>query len=182
MESVVKRIFALIWGQHSQGLKSTLKHMKDYEIKVIECDVVWHLKNIKELTSRIDHKTNAFYIYQQTILKFWSIKQGPHESIDTYFMHFNSTYQTLEFAGGRDTLWSDEFIDSLVVTLYDREKYGKRVKVMCLLQRSDPARYSELLTELKNVSYVGNDELPTIPADVYDLLLRRCNTISTQSH
>ena len=44
MESVVKRIFALIWGQYSQGLKSTLKHMKDYEIKVIECDVVWHLK------------------------------------------------------------------------------------------------------------------------------------------
>ena len=53
---------------------------------------------------------------------------------------------------------------------------------MCLIQRSAPNRYSELVTELKNASYVGNDEYPTTSADAYDLLLRRCNIVPTASN
>ena len=116
------------------------------------------------------------------MLKFWTIKQGQYESTDAFFTRFNSTYQTLEFAGGADSLFSDDLFESTGVPVDDKveeKACAERVKAMCLIQRSDLNRYSELVTELKNASYVGNDEYPTTTADAYDLLLRRCNTVPT---
>ena len=182
MMSSLDRIFALVWGQCSQGLTSALKHTKDFQGKQDSCDVIWLLQQVKELTSGIDYKTNKYFRYQQAMLKFWTIKQGQYESTDAFFTRFNSTYQTLEFAGGADSLFSNDLFESTGVPADDKVEEKacvERVKAMCLIQRSDLNRYSELVTELKNASYVGNDEYPTTTADAYDLLLRRCNTVPT---
>ena len=40
-------------------------------------------------------------------------------------------------------------------------------------KKSDLTRYGTVLEELKNTSFVGRDEYPNSPADVYDLLVRQ---------
>ena len=99
------------------------------------------------------------------------------------FTRFNSSHQTLEFSGGEDSLFSEDLVDSTSPATADEQKACvERVKAKCLIQRSDPNRYSELVTELKNASYVGNDECPSTSADAHDLLLRRCNIVPTASN
>ena len=120
MTSSLDRIFALVWVQCSQGLTSALKHTKDFQGKQDSCDVIWLLQQVKELTSGIDYKTNKFYRYQQAMLKFWTIKQGQYESTDAFFTRFNSTYQTLEFAGGADSLFSNDLFESTGVPADDK--------------------------------------------------------------
>ena len=180
MEATINQIYSLIWGQCSDGLKASIRHLKEYDEKKRVSDVLWLMKHIKELTAGIDHKTNKFFRYQQAMMKFWTIKQGPYECTDAYFTRFNSTLQTLEFSGGASCLYSKELDDNFSTYTDSKAEVVERVKAMCLLQRSDQARYSELLTELKNASFVENDEYPVTSADAYDLLLRRCNNVPTQ--
>ena len=139
MLSAIDRIFALVWRQCSQGLTAALKHTKDFQDKLDSCDVLWLLKNVKEQTTSIDHKTNKYYRYQQAMMNFWTIKQRPYESTDAFFTRFNSSHQTLEFSGGEDSLFSEDLVDSTSPATADEQKACvERVKAMCLIQRSDP--------------------------------------------
>ena len=79
------------------------------------------------------------------MMKFWTIKQGPYESTDAYFTRFNSTLQTLEFSGGASCLYGKELDDNVNTSTDSKAEVAERVKAVCLLQRPDQARYSELL-------------------------------------
>ena len=60
MESNLRSIYAIVWGQCSQMMQSKLVSLDDYSTKSNECDCIWLLKEIQGITHRFEGTRNVF--------------------------------------------------------------------------------------------------------------------------
>ena len=58
LKNNINKIYAIVWGQCTSGVKSVLKGEEDFEKREEEVDCLWLLKSIKKITVGIDNKDN----------------------------------------------------------------------------------------------------------------------------
>ena len=58
--------------------------------------------NVKKATSGLDMNTNNKNSQHYSLVGFFMMKQGEHESNDKYKEHFDSVYDTLLLVGGKN--------------------------------------------------------------------------------
>jgi hypothetical protein len=60
LESSIRAIYAIVWGQCSPMMQSKLESLDDFDSKSTECDCVWLLKEIQGITHRFEGTRNIF--------------------------------------------------------------------------------------------------------------------------
>ena len=182
LDNNVRKIYGLVKGQCSHSLKTILKQEKEYEIKDRSQDVLWLMKTLKALTSGLDNKSNKRCNLFDALLVFITIRQGENESDSGYMKRFKINMDTLLSAGGRHILCSPELADTAdpdKITDLERDIEEAKFKAIVFLNRSDPVRYGDLNTELKNSKNLGRDEYPASAADAMDIMVRRSGAFNT---
>ena len=55
----LQKLYGLIWGQCSAGLRADIKGLNEYQEAADSLDALWLLINLKKVISGIDKKDNA---------------------------------------------------------------------------------------------------------------------------
>ena len=126
LKNNINKIYAIVWGQCTSGVQSVLKGEEDFEEREEDVDCLWLLKSIKKITAGIDNKDNKQYTLHESIMCFFTMRQGETESNDSYLNRFKSNIQNLELVGGSNFLYSAEHVEAKGATLADSDK--KRAK------------------------------------------------------
>ena len=99
LRSNLDRIYILIWGQCYHGINSIF-HKNDYfEYKSDIFDCLWILKQVKEVTTVLDVKSNEQYNLHVAMLNLLTMRQGKQESEDSFNMRFNGNNQKIDLIG-----------------------------------------------------------------------------------
>ena len=97
------------------------------------------MKTVKEISARIDNNNNKQFILHESLISFFTMRQGETESNNSFLNDFKSNVQNLELAGGSNFLYSTEhveLIDGEVATDSDRKKAREKLLVICFLKRT----------------------------------------------
>jgi hypothetical protein len=99
MESNVRGIYAIVWGQCSPMMQSKLESLDDYETKSNECDCVWILKEIQGITHRFEGTRNVFISLDDAWTSYYTYQQSANQSLHEYLKDYQSLVQVLEHYG-----------------------------------------------------------------------------------
>jgi hypothetical protein len=100
MESNVRGIYAIVWGQNSPMMQSKLEYLDHYSTKSIECNCIWLLlKEIQGITHRFEGTRNIFISLDDAWCNYYSYQQGPNQSLHEYLKDYQSLVQVLEHYG-----------------------------------------------------------------------------------
>ncbi len=182
MKSNKSKIYSLIWGQCSPGLRAVVQGDKDFETKEEKRDVLWVLEQVKLATAGIDVRANQYENMRQVLLTFLNMRQGETESNDDYLERFKSNAETVKLTGGKSYFGSGTLMNTLTPTDDELAESDEKFRAMCLVQRADDNRFGSLIKRLKASMDVGRNEYPTTVADAYDLLVRTANDVASRNN
>jgi hypothetical protein len=60
MDTNVRGIYAIVWGQCSPTMQSKLESLEHYATKSTECNCIWLLKEIQGITHHFEGTRNVF--------------------------------------------------------------------------------------------------------------------------
>jgi len=100
LESNLKTIFVVFYGQCSKSMKAKLKSLDKYEEKDRNCDCVWLLMAIKSISYRFGGQRFAYLSLDDAHTNYYNFKQGQDESLAHYLENFRSRVKVLEHYGG----------------------------------------------------------------------------------
>jgi hypothetical protein len=105
------KLYGMVSGQCSHALISILENDAEFPEKDEQCDVVWLLKKLKEITSGLDVKSNKRSNLHDALVAFVKTEQHAGESDDDYMKRFKASVKTLISAGGCQILCNHEIMD-----------------------------------------------------------------------
>ena len=176
-------LYGVVWGQCSTALQEVIKTDSDFVAKDASFDCIWLLKKCKLVSSGVDDKGNKHNTLVKALLQFCNIKQQEFESNDAYRTRLDSTVLTLELAGGKHVLCSNELIVAAKKekpTEAEIRVEEEKLKAMLMIVRADPIRYSLLQHNLEEGVYLGRDEYPETVTQAYDLLQKTCPEVPSR--
>jgi hypothetical protein len=185
MESNLRAIYAIVWGQCSPMMQSKLESLDDYDDKSTDCDCVWLLKEIQGITHKFEGTRNVFISLDDAWCHYYAYHQGPNQSLHEYLKEYQSLVQVLEHYGaaiGADGPYLASVKEKLKATLpstLSADELQKRTLAaaklqaiaMGFLKRADRRRYGGLWSELENNFTRGQDQYPADLTNAYNMLL-----------
>ena len=90
--SNMKKMYSLVFGNCTDGVRTLIKSEELYEEKSKLFDCVWILKTCNSIVSGIDTKTSPRVSLHTALLSFLFLKQYGNESNDAYLTRFNISY------------------------------------------------------------------------------------------
>ncbi len=99
MESNIRGIYAIVWGQCSSMMQWKLESLDEYTTKSSECDCVWLLKEIQGSTHRFEGTRYVFISLDDAWSNFYMYGQGTDQSLHEYLKDYQSLVQVLEHYG-----------------------------------------------------------------------------------
>ena len=174
IKSNLKKLYALIYGNCTDGVKTMLKADAEYAEKSKMFDQAWILEKVKMIVQGLDTKVNKRVTMHSAIYNFMLMKQYDSESNDAYLTRFKSTIQTLKIAGGDHILVSGTMLGKDLNEATDTELNIERERFMgmCFILRSHEGTYKKLLDDLKRSANLGRDEYPETLTEAFNLLVR----------
>ena len=112
MVNNIESVYAKICGQCTEPLQNMIKHLSGFTTKHKEKDGIWHLKNLKTVSTGIDFLGNKRVNYFNALKYFLNMRQGPLEGDGGYIQRSISTIETLILSGGRHVLCSPDITES----------------------------------------------------------------------
>jgi hypothetical protein len=185
MESNLRAIYAIVWGQSSPMMQSKLESLDEYEARSTDCDCVWLLKEIQGITHRFEGTRNVFISLNDAWCNYYSYHQGAQQSLHKYLKEYQSLVQVLEHYGaaiGAEGPYIESVKEKLRTTLLSTvapQELRKRALAAAKLQtiaigfmkRADKRHYGGLWSELENNFTRGQDHYPADLTNAYNLLL-----------
>jgi hypothetical protein len=190
IETSLKSLYDLIWGQCSESLRSRLRGYNDYNTYSVSADSIALLKGIRTKMTGFRNKQYLTHGLHQIMLDFYSLTQGKHRDNQEYYDEFNSMVLTAQESGatigahpgGVSEVLSMQATDPANPTDVERTTAMKtateRYLAVAFLLGSDKLRYGTLIEEIENkyLRNKGNSSTagtyPTTVAEAYDYL---CN-------
>ena len=80
----ISKLYVLIWGQCLDGLQSTIRLYKDFEVKSSQFDGMWLLKIIEENMVGIHKSKNVTVQLRKKLIYFLLTRQYEKESLNNY--------------------------------------------------------------------------------------------------
>ena len=98
--SNMNKLYGIIWGQCTPGLKSVLKGNEDFFYKSKKFDLLWIMQEKKNITTGMYVKLNKLASLYHCIRSFINLRQGENERNDTFKLRWDNVYETMELEGG----------------------------------------------------------------------------------
>ena len=184
MESNLRGIYAIVWGQCSPMMQSKLESLDDYGKNSADCDCIWLLKQIQGITHRFEGTRNVFISLDDAWHNYYSYAQGPKQTLHEYLKDYQSLVQVLEHYGaaiGTDRPYLDSVKDRVrqahsglsedEYEIKDATAAKQQYLAIAFLKRADQRRYGGLWSELENNYTRGQDQYPPDLTNAYNLLL-----------
>jgi hypothetical protein len=179
----INKIWGLIMGQCSNSLSSVVENSKDFREHDKKNDVLWLLKEVKQITSGLDMKCNKRFMYHEALTILITMRQGETETLDSWMNRVESNCQNLIMAGGEHVLSSPSLMANGPNSSEDEIKdEALKFKAMIALKKANQTKFGDLQQQLVEATYVGRDEYPETPAAVYDLLVRHAGLYQSRQH
>jgi hypothetical protein len=190
IETMMKSLYDLLWGQCSETIRSRLHGHDDYADYSANADSMALLKAIQAEMTGFRDKQYLPHSLHKMMRDFYSLLQGQHRSNQEYYDEFNSLVKTAQESGasigvhpgGINEVLSKSVIDPDNPTHIERstaiKTAGERYLAVAFLLGSNKTRYGLLVEE------IGNDFLrnkgsssaygtyPTSVAEAYDYLCK----------
>jgi hypothetical protein len=99
IESTMKSLYDLIWGQCSESLRSRLRGYNDYATYSTNADSLALLKGIRAEMTGFRNKQYLPHSLHKMMRDFYNLVQGKHRSNQEYYDEFNSMVETAEESG-----------------------------------------------------------------------------------
>jgi hypothetical protein len=169
-------LFAVIWGQCSDGMKEKIKAHREYEEKLRDNDCHWTLKQIKAITLKFDDKRNGYIALLDATASYVNCCQAQFQTVgDDYVDTLRGFVDTIEQHGG--TVVTNYQLVPLVLdtgavrTVEERTMIARdRTLAAALIRGADPTRYGTLIRHLANQYANGMDEYPRDLAAAHSLI------------
>ena len=184
----IRRAYTYVWCQCTPSLQACVRGEPDYEEKSEVSDLVWMLKVLRSLTAGVDEQANEYLNLYNGIAKLFSMKQFKIETNDAYLDRFNTTVQALDLSNGSFIFECPVLIEKntgkQMKDVDEKEivPEAEKFKAMLLLQRSDDARYGDLMRTLKEDSWKGRDEYPTTVTSMFKLMNKHSKMLETRAN
>ena len=178
--SCVTKLYALIWGQCTDGLQSVLKMDAEYEEKTKSFDGVWLLRTIKKILAGVTNYRNGAILLREKLYRLLSTRQFPDESLNEYLTRFKNNYESLKQVAGENVVIFENLIDMTwpdVCVLTPNEmqvklKEGRECFLAgCLIMGANDLQFGYLKRSLESAKNLGRDEYPVTLQAAYELLL-----------
>ena len=89
MKGNIKKLYALVWGQCTQALRSELTGFDEYEINEKKANSLWLLEKIKVVSAGVDATANVVVTYHQQYMSLSYLRQSMTESMEEYLKRFH---------------------------------------------------------------------------------------------
>jgi hypothetical protein len=190
IESTMKSLYDLIWGQCSESLRSRLRGCNDCATCCTDADSLALLKGIRAEMTGFRNKQYLPHSPHSMMSDFYDLTQGKHRSNQECYDEFNSMVDTAEASGatiGAHPGGASEILNMIARDTNNPSKAETAEAVATATQRclavafplgSDKVRCGTLVAEIKNEFLRNKGVLssagtcPTTAAEAYDYL---CN-------
>ena len=180
VRACVTKIFALVWGQCSDGLQAILKASPDYDQKSKLYDAVWLLKECKKILAGVNQYRNTSMLLREKLVKTITVRQFKEETVNQYVTRFKTNLNSLVQVGGEKILnfkvvmnaeWDEVYkkSPSEVKTILAESKDA--FAAACLINGAHDVYFGELKRDLENAKNLGRDDYPTTIQAAFELLL-----------
>jgi hypothetical protein len=176
MRSNLAALYAVAWGQCSEAMKSKLKSTEGHATARDANDCEWLLRSIRSITLQFDSTRNIFLSLVTARASFYTYRQEPGQTVDSYINGLRGWAETIESYGGTISE-SFELIPETDDDGEERDQAARqalaRAKTLgiCAIRGADPQRYGSLITELANQHAMGHDNYPSDLTAAYGLLV-----------
>ena len=174
MHNNIKKLYALVWGQCTQALKSELMGLEKFEENKKKSDSLWLLENIKIVSAGVDSTANAVVTYHNQFMNVSFIRQSATESMDDYMNRFNSMTATTKLVGAENIWYCEKLFDVKMKDASEAEikESEEKVQAIFFLLHGDKQRFGARIRELERGMHAGRDEWPTTVVGAYHLMVR----------
>jgi hypothetical protein len=185
LESNMRAIYAIVWGQCSPMMQSKLESLDAYSVESAKCACVWLLKEIQGITHRFEGTRNVFISLDDAWCSYYGYHQGAHQTLHEYLKEYQSLVQVLEHYGaaiGSEGPYLEQVKDKVKAEskthMTDSDVKTKSLAAaklqsiaMGFMKRADKRRYGGLWSDLENSFSRGQDHYPSDLTGAYNLLL-----------
>ena len=181
IQSTLRSIFNVVWGQCSTIMKSKLESKTNFKTSKQNKDVVELLKQIKAIMHQFESHTSIYEALDKAKRNFYLYYQSPLTSNVQHVKNLQDMVDIIKYHGGSVTedraLFEHE--KKLEANLPTTEKSSEetlkqraRDKMLgvALIRRADRGRYSKLMTDLKDQYTLKSDVYPDDIASAHNML------------
>ena len=186
IQNNTNKVFAVIWGQCSPGLRAELKGHTEFESKQTFRDASWLLQELKKSTAGLSRNTNIYVAMHTVMSALYQVKQRPDETLEQYHLRFKSAVETVKLSHGsiatHRCLIDHENDGDRVTETFDGDRALLSTDVLTIVEEnylaiafllgSDQHRYSGLITDLSNRCLTGTDDYPVDVPTAYAFLVK----------
>jgi hypothetical protein len=199
MESNLRAIFSIIWGQCAPLMQSKLESIADYDLKSVDCDCCWLLKETQGITHCFEGKRNVFISLDNAWSDCYSFRQGRNKDPHEHLKEQQALVQVLDRHGAAigsagphvasviasvtaDWAAKNDSTPLLQEDLSALATAAAKTKVIAVgfLKRSDTKRHGGLWTDLENSFSRGTGDYSKDLTEAFALLLACCKPPPSQ--
>ena len=114
---------------------------------------------MRNITAGLNVKLNKSDSLYHCIKKIVNLIKGENEPDDTFILHWDNVYETIDMSGRENILRSDQLVKVAGYQTLSKENQVQidKMKEIFFFLRSDQNRYSLLLKQLRDGDNVGRD-------------------------
>ena len=131
-----KRLYALLYGQCTPSLISSIKSTPNFTTFDDARDIMWLLKTVKLLSVGIDENNNELVSAHDAVRRFFHMYQKPLETNDDYLERFKEYWATASAAAGNNCLVPNIVRTSVKYLKLTQDEWIEAVKALyfsCIL-------------------------------------------------
>jgi hypothetical protein len=189
LDSNLRHIFAVIYGQCSYSMQTKLISSTHFEAMKKKSDCGWLLKEIKGVMNQFESSRLIHVSLDIALQNYYTYYQGGSQSLHNFYKTFVSQVDVLEHYGadiGVDRAFleaarlttkgpdlSSTDYDSMLIAHEENLAKIARKKAIAVsfLRRVSRHKYGQLWNDLQNSYARGNDDFPNTIVEAYDMLL-----------
>ena len=182
LQENIKRLWALVWGQCSDTIRTRLQALETYDNMHTASDGLQLLTAIKDLMFNVQEQKYVPLSIQLAKQQFFVLFQG-HNTVGEYYDQFKNQTHILSHIGagiGDDMAIMRQVLCSQGINVdeaTDAQEEAAETEgtqwylALAFLMGSDRSRFGRLLKKLENDFTAGYDNYPKTLTDAYNMLL-----------
>ena len=182
LQENIKRLWALVWGQCSDTIRTRLQALETYDNMHTTSDGPQLLIAIKDLMFNVQEQKNIPLSIHLAKRQFFLLSQG-RNTVGEYYDQFKNQTDILSHIGagiGNDMAIMRQVLRSQDINVdeaTDAQEEAAETEgtplylALAFLMGSDHSRFRRLLEKLENDFTAGNDNYPKTLTDAYNMLL-----------
>ena len=195
LKVALKSMFAVIWGQCSNSIRTKLEKKKNIQDIKSKGDVVQLLLHIRHACMNYEDKHHpcitlcqqfsAFHVFYQReglpIQKYIQIFRVIVENIERYGGEFGNHGAILQYVLDRDGLTHGNKFEDLneEYKIIYKKKARDQFLAISFLLGGTRSKYSQLVADLQNSYIMGVDQYPKDLEEAYDMMLSYSSVVAS---